>query len=79
MTLENDGIRWRTLDNAIQYEITTLVLKICKNLLDTRRLEHLFAPRPLPAEHTFASACGKLVDNFPAPVDNFYEVWKTCG
>lgn len=57
-TMEDVGIRWYTWDNAVQYEIMTLVLKICKNLLDARRLEHTFAPRPLPAEHTFASACG---------------------
>ena len=60
------------MDNAIRYEIMTLVLKICKNLLDARRLEQTFAPRPLPAEHTFASACGKLVDNFEWHVDNLW-------
>ena len=58
ISLEDVGIRWDTLDNAVHYGITTLVLKICKNLLDARRLEQTFAPRPLPAEHTFASACG---------------------
>ena len=74
------------MDNAIRYEIMTLVLKICKNLLDARRLEHTFAPRPLPAEHTFAYACGKLVDKLwitlsgvYLPVDNLWITFTNVG
>ena len=47
-TLEDVGRRWDTWDNAVHYGITTLVLKICKNLLGTRRLEQTFAPPPPP-------------------------------
>ena len=43
-------------------------------------------PRPLPAEHTFASACGKLVDNLwitlsgvDLPVDNLWITFTNVG
>ena len=62
MTLGYDGRRWDTWDNAVHYGITTLVLKICKNLLDARRLEHTFAP-PAPSPPNTRS---------PPPVDNLW-------
>src|SRR5699024_9314734 len=76
---EYDGERWDTWDNAVHYGITTLVLKICKNLLGARRLEQTFAPRPLPAEHTFAYACGSVVDNFLDLWITSSKLRYTCG
>lgn len=73
-----DGRRWDTLEDVGIRWITTLVLKICKNLLDARRTKQTFAPPPPPRRthvrlrlwKTFVRlwitllTCGKLVDNF---------------